>query len=560
LAQRAIPALSAELIAHTDGNPFFLIAVLQALFEEGTLHVDEEGKWSHTTAEFTVPTNVRAMIEERLQRLNREQRHVFDAITVIGQDFDFVLLAEVVRMDETALLNTLDTLLGSGLVIEPRVRSRGEFAPAHDLYIEVARTTLPRVRWRHLNRRVADALQTLHPDDPALSARLAHHYYEANRLEDAVPQSVVAGEIALNRYAVRQACLHFERAAAWAAATDWTPEPSLQTRLHAGWAEALRRSGHPDAALAHYTQALPHAQGLLKLHLVYQIAALQTTQGESPEAFGQLAETLEAGSDDGETLALLRCSQGFWAALRGDPTRARRCAAEGWQRLRHVKHRDDIPSWLIRRATIILARTHALWGEWGHARRYAQQALMLNTAGHDVYGAADAHVTLAQAHYGLGELAEARTHAEQALTETEEAGDLRLQGKALYPLGQIMLDEGQAIRAQQVIRRLLDIAEQTEDLEAYARGQLLQARVLLLGRRIQAAQELLNALLIKARAAGVPLYIVQIQRHLAEAALTAGNNERAQDRIGEALRLARRCHMQHEIAHLEALQSQIEKR
>jgi tetratricopeptide (TPR) repeat protein len=558
LARKTIPALSRALITHTDGNPFFLVAALQALFEEGTLHVDEDGRWSHAGIEITVPVTVQAMIEARLQRLDREQRHVLDAITVIGQDFDFPLLARIVEMNETPLFNTLDTLLESGLVIEPRVRSRGEFAPAHDLYVEVARASLPRVRWRRLNGRVADALQEMRPDDPAISARLARHYYEADRPRDAVSQVIVAGEIALNRYAVRQARSHFESAAQWAEGADWTPEPSMQTRLHTGWAEALRRSGHPDAALSHYAQALSLAEGVVKLQLIYQIAALQTTQGESPEAFTRLTETVETGFDEPETLALLRCSQGFWAALRGEPTRARRCAAEGWQQLRHMQHKDGTPPWLIRRATIILARTHALWGEWRHARRYAEKALRLNTANQDAYGAADARVTLAQAHFGIGETDEARTHAEQALEAAEEAGDLRLQGKALYHLGQTLLDERRGPETQQVIRRMLDIAEQTEDLEAYARGQLIRAQLMIASGMGKTVRSLLEALLAKARAAGAPSYIVLTLRMLTEAHLILDAPADARSTVDEALTLAKRCRMQHELTRLERLKSQID--
>lgn len=560
LAQRDLPALTVELAQRTAGNPLFLIAALQALFEEGALYVDTEGRWAHTAGEITIPASVQVMIEQRLGRLARDQRRVFDAIAVIAQDFDFTLLQQVVKRDEVSLLNALDGLLERGLVTEPRSRGRGEFAPAHDLYVEVARATLPRARWRRLHGQVADGLRALYADDPSFSARLAYHYYEAGRVTECVPYSVLAGELALERYAPQQASSHFENAARWAEAAGWTPESPWQTRLHMGWAESLRRSGQMEAALTHYLVALTHAEGPMKLALIYQVAALQTARGDGPQAFARLADRLEAELSEPWMVGLLRCSQAFWTALRGEPQRARQYAAQGWHILRHVPQSEDIPAWTIDRATIILARTHALWGEWQHARRYAERALARNLARADAYGIADAHATLAQAYHGLREWARATLHAERALALAEEAGDPRLQGKALYPLALAMLREGPEADVRPLIHRLYAIAEETGDLEPLARGKYLEAQLLYHKEDLQPARDLLEALLVKARGAGVPLYLVMTLRKLAQVQLAAGNAPAARALADEALVLAKRCHMRHEVAHLRSLSAWIEKR
>jgi DNA-binding SARP family transcriptional activator len=558
LAQEELPLLAQALMQRTGGNPLFLVAALQALFEEGVLHVGADGHWSSTALEVAVPSSVRAMVEERLQRLDREQRHVFDAVAVIGQDFDFALLQEVVGLEEAPLFNTLDALLGLGLVVEPRARTRGEFAPSHDVYVEVAQETLPRVRWRRLHGRVGDALQALHADDPACSARLAFHYRQAERIADAVPYALLAGELALERYALQQAATHFEQAAQWCETAGWAPEPLLQARLHAGWAEALRRCGQPASAFAHYARALPHAEGPSKLHLIYQMAALQATRGEGPETFARPAEALEAELSEPWMLGMLRCSQGFWSALRGEPARARRCAAEGWWLLHGVTQEEGVPPWLIDRATIILARTHALWGEWRHTRRYAMQALAGNVEREDAYGIADAHVSLAQASYGLGDRSTACDHAEKALAQSKEAGDLRLEGKALYPLGLVLLDGDRPEEFAAVVRRLHAIAHQTDDLEAYARGQLLQAQHLLEAGALPAAQALLEPLAVRARAAAVPSYVVLTLRLLGEVQLALGAREEARASLAEALPLAQACRLGDELPRLRSLATRIE--
>jgi len=557
LAQRDLPSLTGRLASRTAGNPLFLVAALQALFEEGTLHTDAGGAWAYDGGDLSVPPSVRELIEGRLQRLAREAHHVFDTIALIGQDFDFALLQRITEINEMSLLDTLDDLIALGLVIEPRAQGRSEFAPAHGLYTEVAQATLPSVRARRLHGRIGDALRTLYPYDATRSARLAHHYHQADRLTEAVPAAVRAGELALDQYGVHQAQAHFEDAALWAKDATWTPPPPLLVRLHAGWAEALRRGGQPEAAFDHYAQALPHADDVLKLHLVYQMAALRTMNGADPGTFSRWGTELEAELSDPWALSALRCVQTFWEALYGNPERARRCAAEGWSHLRHARGTDEVPQWLLDRATIILARTHALWGEWRLAQRYATQALDGNRARDDAYGAANAHVTLAEAAYGLGQDDDARDHARKALSEAEAAGDLRLQGKAVHVLALVYLRDASPKHVEPLVVRLLEIAGHTGDLEAYARGQLLRAQLLQRAGALGAARDLLQPLLAKARSVGVPSYIVTILRQLAEVLLAAGDIDGARATGHEGLKLAYRCRMQHEVTRLTALESKI---
>jgi hypothetical protein len=75
---------------------------------------------------------------------------------------------------------------------------------------------------------------------------------------------------------------------------------------------------------------------------------------------------------------------------------------------------------------------------------------------------------------------------------------------------------------------------------------------------VQTALGVLKPLLTKARAAGVPSYVVLTLRHLAEAQLAAGAHTNTRATIEEALALAERCRMHHERQRLRALKSQIE--
>jgi DNA-binding SARP family transcriptional activator len=228
LACDELPNLVQQVAARTDGNPLFVVALLQHMFEEGGLYVDARGHWAvaHEGAA-SLPPTVRETIEARLRHLSREQRQVFDLAAVLGGEFDFALLQHASREAEDRLLVILDLLLAASLLIEPRAAGRREFALAHDCYAEVAYETLPGVRRRQLHRRAGEAIEAVYQSDLAAHyAALAYHYRRAEEGARERRYARLAGEQAVARYANAEAEVYLHRA------LDLTPEeePALAER------------------------------------------------------------------------------------------------------------------------------------------------------------------------------------------------------------------------------------------------------------------------------------------------------------------------------------------
>jgi DNA-binding SARP family transcriptional activator len=211
-------ALTEAVFDRTGGNPLFLVASLQHMFEEGALYIDAQGHWAMTgDACLPLSPTVRQAVEARLRRLNRDLRRVFDLAAVVGGEFDFVLLQHASQMEEMPLLDCLDALLESGLLVEPRATGRAEFAVTHDCYAEAACDTLPRVRRRRLHRSVAEALEATEPDLDVAAPTLAHHFEQAGDASRAFVWLVRAGDAACARYAHVEALALYERAMDFAA-------------------------------------------------------------------------------------------------------------------------------------------------------------------------------------------------------------------------------------------------------------------------------------------------------------------------------------------------------
>jgi DNA-binding winged helix-turn-helix (wHTH) protein len=82
--------------AHTDGNPLFMVVLVDHLLTRGWL-AEDDGVWrlkaSRSTIEQEVPDNLRQLIEGQLRFLSREEREVLEVGSVAGAAFDGPVVA-----------------------------------------------------------------------------------------------------------------------------------------------------------------------------------------------------------------------------------------------------------------------------------------------------------------------------------------------------------------------------------------------------------------------------------------------------------------------------------
>ena len=80
----------------TDGNPFFVEALLRHLAETGAVYIDDDGRWVPRADldEAGLPESVREVVGRRVARLGEACQRALNVAAVIGQEFD---LETVVR-------------------------------------------------------------------------------------------------------------------------------------------------------------------------------------------------------------------------------------------------------------------------------------------------------------------------------------------------------------------------------------------------------------------------------------------------------------------------------
>ncbi len=92
----AAAPLAEHLYRETEGNPFYLIETIKALFEQGAIRV-EAGSWRADYAalgrgRLPLPKNVSEMIAARVGRLSQAAQDAVQVAAVAGREFDFDLL------------------------------------------------------------------------------------------------------------------------------------------------------------------------------------------------------------------------------------------------------------------------------------------------------------------------------------------------------------------------------------------------------------------------------------------------------------------------------------
>jgi len=213
------PKLSHHLYQETQGHPLFMMALLQALFNDGVCHVDEQGRWRcdedylrRDNTGLAIPTQVGDLIQRQLQRLDIRVQRLLALAAVIGRPFDFGLIQQASGQDEEVLLDSLEHALERRVLQAVDGPAGRKYDLSHELVRRMAYQSLSSDRRALLHRKVLAALENLQAaSDEELAGELAHHALEGRVWARALDYCKRAADVTLGRYALREAFRQCER-------------------------------------------------------------------------------------------------------------------------------------------------------------------------------------------------------------------------------------------------------------------------------------------------------------------------------------------------------------
>ncbi len=293
--ENRFPSSAARLLRErTDGNPLFLVTLVDHLLARGTI-VERDHEWEMTTGLrdelAVVPESLRLAVEQQLERLVLEDRELLEGASLAGVEFSAAAAAfganrGVAEADERfqRLAGTGQFIRQAGTVEWPNGTVAGSFAFRHSLYRETLAAAVQPRRRADSHLRIGLALEDAYRErSPDLAGELALHFEEGGDWARAARYRRLAGETAARRHAFAEAETHLERGLASLGSLAVSPERDreelrLQSALGAV-RMATRGYAAPEVERA-YTRALelsseapeepaafPELWGLWAIHL-----------------------------------------------------------------------------------------------------------------------------------------------------------------------------------------------------------------------------------------------------------------------------------------------------
>ena len=478
------------LVERADGNPFYMEALLQMLFDLGTVQRSPrtDGPWTLQAPALElqqVPTTLNGVLQARLDALPGAERTSLQEASVLGLAFWRDTLA---ALDALAPAQ-LPPLAQRGL-LRQRARLAQDSAEEH----EFTHAFLQHVSYGRLLRRDRQALHALAAQwyaelqtatAPDYLPVAAEHHFQAGQPIEAARFHLLAAENLAGRFAhgavVGQATLGLARAADEDHATRWA---LLLLRQR-----ALRLSGQREQqaadldALAALAQRTADPLHVATVALRLAVAADET--GHPLEAAALAPQALTAARQAGD-LGVELAVYGVWAGAlhgAGRHTQAREVAQEGLLRAQ-LSGEGEAPTELL----VVLAAVATEQGDAVGSQALLRQALALQQRRGDRAAECTSRINLAAAAMRLADFDSARSDLDAAMALVRLTGNRTLELSARLNLATTLLSLGQLPEAHAGALAVCKLAQDVQNPEQEAYAWMTLGAVLLEQGELPAAQ------------------------------------------------------------------------
>ncbi|MEO6795363.1 MAG: ABC transporter substrate-binding protein [Candidatus Dormibacter sp.] len=204
------PAVTDQLLGYAEGNPFYLEQILRSLIDSGSL-APQNGHWILRPGEvLEIPQTLEGVILARVDRLEPAWRTVLTSASVLGRTFGLDLIEAVTGLATPEIRDAVHHLLRLDLLREEAGGARPVYRFKHALIQEAAYHTLVGPTRMSLHRRAAEWYEGYYADRlDRVYGLIAHHWLGTDDREKAAHYLKLAGDRALQEWALDEAVGHF---------------------------------------------------------------------------------------------------------------------------------------------------------------------------------------------------------------------------------------------------------------------------------------------------------------------------------------------------------------
>jgi predicted ATPase/DNA-binding winged helix-turn-helix (wHTH) protein len=550
-AADSLGPLAGMIHSRTSGNPLFVVSVADDLVRRAVL-VERAGRWqiddSRALAAIAIPEDVRRMIGHQLDRARPDDRRLLEAASAAGLEFSAATVAaageiclEAAERACAAMAERGSFLTALGGETWPDGTVAGRYGFRHALHQQVVYERTPAARRVHLHQRIGERLEAgLRERTGEMGAELAMHFERGRDHARAIDYLKIAGEIAAQRSAAREAVSHLTRALDLLRAEPETAERAarevaLQVALGAPLMAVKGRSA-PEVEQT-YTRAEELCRRIgdtpQLFPVVWGLFLFHRSRGEVDRAHDCAAHLLALAQAGGEPSLLIEAHHALWATrfARGELGAVEEHASEalalydadGHAALAGVYGNHD---------PAVCALGHAAWalelsGEPERASRRSAQALALaRRLGHR-FSEAHALLYAARLHQFRGDWRTTRDRADEAASLACEQGFVQLQAWAAVSGGWALAEAGKAAEGLARLREGMQALDAlgSEDFRTYFLS--LLAATLTRAGETGAALDAIAEALAAANRSGERFYTAELHRQHGELLLAMGRDHAA---------------------------------
>ncbi|GCE09419.1 ATP-binding protein [Dictyobacter aurantiacus] len=378
---------AAWLYAETQGQPFYVVALLEELLEHGGLVPRFlEGKgWIFEpqaallqTGAFggRLPANVREVLQSRLDQLSPATRDLLAAAAVLDHDFTFEHLCRIAQLSTHEGLIGLDEALNSLFLRESRRQSESShticYVFVHDKMRELVYREMGKERRHVFHGRALQLLKEI--DAPA--AEVAYHAVASGATDAVFRWSLAAGDEALHVFAIRDAIRHYEQAHQLINKQEMQVPAAELAHLFTQLGRAYEHRNDAQAAHATYQMMLTTARqsadpGMECSALNHLAVLISEDFSQMPRAMALLHDALVVAERSHDKRAI---AQTQWSLARVNYYVLNLDASLSYARQAYALASELEQHDLIANSLNILAYITRALGQWEEAASYAEEA------------------------------------------------------------------------------------------------------------------------------------------------------------------------------------------
>ncbi len=215
--EHRFPVAFAELIhARTEGSPLFMVDLLRFLRARRVV-AQQDGEWrlvqSVGEIEDDIPESIRSMVQKKTDQIGDDDRRLLTAASVQGHEFEAVVVARALKLDEAEVEERLESLDRVFALVRPVCEHEYpdhtltmRYTFVHALYQNSLYATLTPARRAQTSARVAETLVELYGERAAtIASELALLFESARDFARASDHFALAARNAAAIYANQEA-------------------------------------------------------------------------------------------------------------------------------------------------------------------------------------------------------------------------------------------------------------------------------------------------------------------------------------------------------------------